>query len=86
MALGGRGGFHKLLRKDTALDRTTFNRKGSYDLVDLVEFFYFLFKKSVKTAVPDAGNPPGALVLTKLAESSRFGVGGFLKHFFFLQN
>ena len=25
-------------------------------------------QKSVKTAVPDAGNPPGALVLTKLVE------------------
>ena len=33
------------------------------------------FKKSVKTAVPDDGNPPGALVLTKLVEWHRFGVG-----------
>ena len=27
-----------------------------------------LFKTSLETAVPDAGNPPGALVLTKLNE------------------
>ena len=33
------------------------------------------FKKSVKTAVTDDGNPPGALVLTKLVEWYRFGVG-----------
>ena len=32
-------------------------------------------QKSVKTAVPDAGNPPGALVLTKLVEWYRFEVG-----------
>ena len=40
-------------------------------------FFLFLyfFKKSVKTAVPDDGNRPGALVLTKLVEWYRF-VGG----------
>ena len=33
------------------------------------------FKKSAKTAVPDDGNPPGALVLTKLVEWYRFEVG-----------
>ena len=33
------------------------------------------FEKSVKTAVPEDGNPPGALVLTKLVEWYRFGVG-----------
>ena len=40
-------------------------------------FVFFLgcfFKKSVKTAVPDAGNPPGALVSTKLIEWYRFVV------------
>ena len=38
-------------------------------------FVGVFFKKSVKTAVPEDGNPPGALVLTKLVEWSRFGVG-----------
>ena len=33
------------------------------------------FNKSVKTAVPDDGKPPGALVLTKLVEESRLEVG-----------
>ena len=33
------------------------------------------FKKSVKTAVPGDRNPPGALVLTKLIEWYRFGIG-----------
>ena len=33
-----------------------------------VVFFGLIFQKTVKTAVPDAGNPPGALVLTKLVE------------------
>ena len=33
------------------------------------------FKDSVKTAVPGDGKPPGALVLTKLIEWYRFGVG-----------
>ena len=33
------------------------------------------FKKSVKTAVPDDGNPPRALVLTKLIDYFRFEVG-----------
>ena len=37
-------------------------------LADLVVIFYFFFKKSVKTAVPEAGRPPGALILTKLVE------------------
>ena len=31
-------------------------------------FWGVLFKKSVKTAVPDDGNPLGAVVLTKLVE------------------
>ena len=33
-------------------------------------FFVWVFfkKKTVKTAVPDGGRPPGALVLTKLVE------------------
>ena len=30
--------------------------------------FGFFFQKSVKTAVPDAGNPLGTLVFTKLVE------------------
>ena len=34
-------------------------------LADSVVFF---FKESVKTAVPDDGRPPRALVLTKLVE------------------
>ena len=38
-------------------------------------FWQVFFKKSVKTAVPEDGNPPGALVLTKLVELYRFGVG-----------
>ena len=33
------------------------------------------FKNSVKTAVPEDGNAPGALVLTKLVEWYRFEVG-----------
>ena len=43
---------------------------------------YYLFffggdfsKKSIKTAVLEDGHPPGALVLTKLIEWYRFGVG-----------
>ena len=33
------------------------------------------FRKSVKTAVPDDGRPPGTLVLTKLIEETRCEVG-----------
>ena len=35
----------------------------------------FSSNKSVKTAVPDDGRPPGALVLTKLVGWYRFKVG-----------
>ena len=48
------------------------------DKRDVVSCFLFLkcfFKKCVKTAVPKDGNHPGALVLTKLVEWYRFGVG-----------
>ena len=38
-------------------------------------FFGVIFRKKVKTAVPDDGNPPGALVLTKLVEWHQFEVG-----------
>ena len=48
----------------------------------LVFFGVLVFQKSVKTAVPDDGNPPGALVSTKLVEWYRFEVGR--KHFLFL--
>ena len=41
----------------------------------LFDLWGVIFKKPVKTAVPDAGNPPGALVSTKLIEWCRFGVG-----------
>ena len=37
-------------------------------LADLVRICTSFFKKSVKTAVPDDGRPPRALVLTKLVE------------------
>ena len=40
-----------------------------------VDFLVVLFKKPIKTAVPGDDRPPGALVLTKLNESSRFEVG-----------
>ena len=41
------------------------------ELKQVGRVFYFLgcfFQKSVETAVPDDGNPPGALILTKLVE------------------
>ena len=41
-------------------------------------------KKTVKTAVPEDGNPPGALVLTKLVEWYRFEVGQFFLLPFFV--
>ena len=44
-------------------------------VVCIVRFFGWFFKKSVKTAVPEDGRPPGALVLTKLIEWYRFEVG-----------
>ena len=46
-------------------------------------FFWVVFKKSVKSAVPDDGNPPGALVWTKLSEWYRFGVGDEKSNFHF---
>ena len=46
--------------------------KYLHDLVFLLGRF---FQKSVKTAVPDAGNSPRALALMKLVEESEFGVG-----------
>ena len=39
-------------------------------------------KKLVKTAVPEDGRPPRALVLTKLVERYRFEVDGFLEHIY----
>ena len=41
------------------------------------------FKKSVKTAVPEDGNPPGALVLTKVVEWYRVGLGDEKSFFLF---
>ena len=41
----------------------------------VVFFFGVFFKQLVKTAVPEDGNPPGALVSTKLVEWYRFGAG-----------
>ena len=38
-------------------------------------FLGCFFKKTVKTAVPEDGSPPGALVLAKEVEWYRFGVG-----------
>ena len=38
-------------------------------------FLKYFFKKLVKTAVPEDGRPPRALVLTKLVEETRFEVG-----------
>ena len=46
-------------------------------LADLVEIFLF-FHKIGQNGRPEDGNPPGALVLTKLVEQSRFGLDGFL--------
>ena len=40
-----------------------------------VGFFGLFFNKSDITTVLEDGRPPGALVSTKLSESSRFGVG-----------
>ena len=45
-------------------------------LADLVVIFYLFVEKSVKTAVLEDGNPPGALVSTKLVEQSRFEFEG----------
>ena len=36
---------------------------------------HVFFKKLVKAAVPEDGNRPGTLVLTKLVEQSRFEIG-----------
>ena len=52
---------------------------GLADIVTLKKsisqvFLHISSNKSVKTAVPDDG-PPGAIVLTKLVEESRFEVG-----------
>ena len=46
------------------------------NIVFIILFFLeCFFKNSVKTAVPDDGRPPGALVLTRLVERYRFEVG-----------
>ena len=45
------------------------------NVVFFVCFFGCSFNKSVKAAVPDDGNCPGALVSTKLVERYRFEVG-----------
>ena len=45
------------------------------DVVFVILYFCGDFQKSVKTAVPEDGKPPGGLVVTKLVEEKRFGVG-----------
>ena len=67
------------LRDATFLQMTRLLQVTNIVLLDVVFIIWFLlgrfFKKSLKTAVPDDGNPPGALVLTKLTEWHRFEVG-----------
>ena len=66
----------KALEKHSQTLQTHFQNAMLFFKRDVV-FFVFLcfFKKSVKTAVPDARKPPGALVSTKLVERYRFGTG-----------
>ena len=56
------------------------------DVVFIISLFFVrvFFKKSIKTAVPEDGRPPGALVWTKLIETNRFEVGAGKTFLFFV--
>ena len=67
-------------RKEVTSQATRKNRAtlGSVSYPLYVVFFLVVFSKSVKTAVPDDGNPPGALVLTKLVRILSLGTSRLL--------